>query len=94
MPYMNERVENGTAAFIAHAGDIVGGSGFADNARCNEYVRRELSFFLFLIMDVQELTLIASLLQMFQSRYDVLSTSANFILVPGDVSFRFSILNQ
>ena len=61
MPYMNEKVENGIAAFIAHAGDIVGGSGFADNARCNEYVRRELSFFLFLIMDVQELTLLASL---------------------------------
>ena len=59
---MNEKVENGAAAFIAHAGDIVGGSGFADNARCNEYVSRELSFFCFFVRyDVQELTLLASL---------------------------------
>ena len=38
---------------------------------------------------MQELTLIAYPLHMFQSRYDVFSTGANFMLLPGDVSFSF-----
>ena len=87
MPYMNERVENGTAAFIVHAGDFVGGGGLAENARCNEYVSRKLKFFvsLFVLMHKNSHSLLPS--QMFQSRYDVFSTGANFMIVPGDVSF-------
>ena len=44
MPYMNERVESGEAAFIVHTGDFVGGGGLAENARCNEYVRGSFLF--------------------------------------------------
>ena len=88
MPYMNQRVESGEAAFIVHTGDLVGGGGLAENARCNEYVSRSFHFlFLFIMMYKNSHSLLP--LQMFQSRYDVFSTGTNFMLLPGDVSFSF-----
>lgn len=37
LPYMNGRMEGGDAAFVAHTGDFIRGSGPASNTRCTSY---------------------------------------------------------
>eukprot|EP01083_Nonionella_stella_P024110 66678_1 len=37
IPYMNEQIDAGEASFIAHAGDIIKGTGLGGNLRCTPY---------------------------------------------------------